>query len=214
MSRTGGLKRKRRKARDAKLREQAEGVRADESGAPAGGDGEMLAADTQQGTSEAANSTNPPEYSGDSPWWQELSEENVARLEAAGQGEAVKRMREIRMEVSAVKNGNPISNDLRARYIWELAKAATSTKSSQREKIIAAKSLASIDIAYKRRDLPEQIHLHQYGESATPMFMRLEDLRNELASDPDVVDALDYRLHKDGEDYAVEINQDEKIHPE
>lgn len=200
---TGAQRRRRQKARRESLQAQG-GI----PGATGSGGTEELAGMSSTGeaaTIQQATST-PPE----SPWWPELSPERIEHAESTGKGDRPRRMSEIRLEMQAIKDGNPISEALRQRIIYELADAATHPQSTQREKIIAAKALASIDIAHKRRDLPEQLHIHQHGQSdGVPVFMQLEDLRNELANDPSMIDALDYRPHRDGDDYAVEIKPGE-----
>lgn len=76
-------------------------------------------AESHQGIAPADEQQSKETASEDSPWWRELSPENVAKANALGMGAAVALMKERRLELRAVIENWPISRDMRERIVYE-----------------------------------------------------------------------------------------------
>jgi len=94
----------------------------------------------------------------ESPWWRELSPENIAKANAMGMGGAVKSMMDRRLELRAVSENWPISRDVRERIVYESMMVLLDPKADprlkQRERWMLHKMAESNT---KPRDLPVQI---------------------------------------------------------
>jgi len=93
-----------------------------------------------------------------SPWWRELSPENIAKANAMGMGGAAKSMMERRLELRAVSENWPISREVRERIVYESLMVMLDPKADprlkQRERWMLHKMFEANN---KPKDLPVQI---------------------------------------------------------
>jgi hypothetical protein len=100
-----------------------------------------------------------------SPWWRELSPENIAKANAMGMGGAAKSMMDRRLELRAVSENWPISRDVRERIVYESMMVLLDPKADPRLKQRERWMLHKMSEANnKPKDLPVQV---QAGTSIT-----------------------------------------------
>jgi hypothetical protein len=94
----------------------------------------------------------------DSFFWPELTKANQELAIAAGRGEQVKRIKDLRLELKAVNERWPIPSQLRERMVFEAAKIAMDPASGAKEKMWASRLLLAMDqINTRPQELPTQI---------------------------------------------------------
>jgi hypothetical protein len=95
----------------------------------------------------------------ESPWWRELSPENIAKANAMGMGGAVKSMMDRRLELQAVSENWPISREVRERIVYESIMVLLDPKADPRLKQRERWMLHKMSEANNRpKDLPVQVN--------------------------------------------------------
>lgn len=96
----------------------------------------------------------------DSFFWPELNESTVEAAIAAGRGDCVKSLQDVRIELEAIKKNYNIPYSLKARMVFEAAKLMIYSK-IPKEKIWAIKLLKAMeDSNHRPRVLPAQVTVH------------------------------------------------------
>ena len=91
-------------------------------------------------------------------FWPELRPENEQAAIAAGRGEQVKRIKDLRLELRAVNERWPITPELRERMVFEAAKVAMDPGAPTKEKLWANRLLLAMDqINTRPKELPQQV---------------------------------------------------------
>lgn len=144
-----------------------------------------------------------------SVFWPELDPEAMAQATARGQGDAVKRVADFRLELMAVNNGFPIPPELRARMVFEATKVMLNPNHPFRERAWAIKLLKEMDQANRgpTAGLPDQVQnvnvQVNVDKPESEPSVSPQEIVAELLSMPAVVHAIDrYEFKDDGVDYA------------
>jgi hypothetical protein len=94
----------------------------------------------------------------DSFFWPELTKANQELAIAAGRGEQVKRIKDLRLELRSVNERWPITPELRERMVFEAAKVAMDPGAPTKEKLWANRLLLAMDqINTRPKELPQQV---------------------------------------------------------
>jgi hypothetical protein len=93
----------------------------------------------------------------DSFFWPELNQSTVEAAFAAGRGDSVKRLQDVKIELEAIKKNYNIPDSLKARMVYEAAKLMIYSKIAK-EKIWAIKLLKAMEDSNNRPSLlPTQV---------------------------------------------------------
>ena len=95
-----------------------------------------------------------------SPWWRELSPENIAKANAMGMGGAAKTMMDRRLELRAVAENWPISRDVRERIVYESLMVLLDPNADPRLKQRERWMLHKMSEANRVPNLPAQVTLN------------------------------------------------------
>ena len=108
--------------------------------------------------SQSAPKATGSDQKPDSFFWPELSRANQELATAAGRGEQVKRIKDLRLELRAVNERWPIPPELRERMVFEAAKVAMDPGAPTKEKLWANRLLLAMDqINTRPKELPQQV---------------------------------------------------------
>lgn len=140
----------------------------------------------------------------DSPWWRELSPENIAKAEAMGKGAAVEVMKERRLELRAVSENWPISQAVRERIVYESMIVLLDPKADPRLKQRERWMLHKMFEANRNPNLPNQLSVSSTTNN-TINAVNVREVLDMMREDP-AMRIMDMREHQivpgSAEDYA------------
>lgn len=140
----------------------------------------------------------------DSPWWRELSAENIAKAEAMGMGAAVSVMKERRLELRAVAENWPISQAVRERIVYESMIVLLDPKADPRLKQRERWMLHKMFEANRNPNLPTQLAVTSTTNN-TINAVNVREVLDMMREDPEMR-IMDMREHQiapgSPEDYA------------